>query len=49
VDVRFKLPVLLPARCGFAAEPNDEGWSFQLFDARTGKPHLAGTVGRKAM
>lgn len=46
VDVRFKLPVLLPAKVGFAAEqgaaPDD--WRFDLFDARNGKPHVAGTV-----
>jgi acyl dehydratase len=44
VDVRFKAPVLLPARCGFAAQATDKGWSFDLFDARKGKPHLAGTI-----
>lgn len=44
VDVRFKLPVLLPAKVGFASEASESGWSFQLFDARKGKPHLAGTV-----
>ncbi|HEV2784663.1 MAG TPA: MaoC/PaaZ C-terminal domain-containing protein [Actinophytocola sp.] len=44
VDVRFKLPVLLPARTGFAASTVDQGWGFELFDARTGRPHLAGTV-----
>jgi acyl dehydratase len=44
VDVRFKLPVLLPAKVGFAAETTESGWNFQLFDARTGKPHLAGTI-----
>jgi acyl dehydratase len=44
VDVRFKLPVLLPARCGFASRATDEGWTFDLFDARKGKPHLAGSI-----
>ncbi len=44
VDVRFKLPVLLPAKVGFASHAEDTGWSFQLFDARGGKPHLAGTI-----
>jgi hypothetical protein len=49
VDVRFKVPVLLPARVGFVTHPTEDGWSFDLFDARTGKPHLAGIVGREAM
>jgi MaoC like domain len=44
VDVRFKLPVLLPARVGFATESTEDGWSFDLFGARSGKPHLAGTI-----
>jgi acyl dehydratase len=44
VDVRFKLPVLLPARVGFATHPTEDGWSFDLFDARTRKPHLAGMI-----
>lgn len=44
VDVRFKSPVLLPARCGFAVQSTEGGWEFQLFDARKGKPHLAGSI-----
>ncbi len=44
VDVRFKLPVLLPAKVGFASHAEDTGWSFQLFDARDAKPHLTGTI-----
>ncbi|MFL6143835.1 MAG: MaoC/PaaZ C-terminal domain-containing protein [Labedaea sp.] len=44
VDVGFKLPVLLPARVGFAARETEAGWEFHLFDVRTGKPHLAGSV-----
>lgn len=43
-DVRFKLPVLPPATVGFAASTVDEGRRFELFDAGTGKPHLAGTI-----
>jgi acyl dehydratase len=47
VDVRFKTPVLLPARVGFAATPDEPagGWRFELFGARNGKPHLKGFVG----
>ena len=44
VDVRFKAPVLLPAKCGFAAQASEDGWSFDLFDTRKGKPHLTGTI-----
>jgi hypothetical protein len=44
VDVRFKAPVLLPAKVGFYAERQD-GWQFELFDARSGKPHLSGVIG----
>lgn len=40
VSVRFKLPMLLPAKAGFIS---DEG-EFAVFDARTGKPHVSGTV-----
>ncbi len=44
VDVRFKTPVLLPSKVGFAATPDGDGWRFELFGARNGKPHLEGTV-----
>jgi len=35
VDVRFKLPVLLPAKVGFSASPAGEGWEFAVHDARS--------------
>ncbi|HEU4424602.1 MAG TPA: MaoC/PaaZ C-terminal domain-containing protein [Pilimelia sp.] len=44
VDVAFKLPVLLPATVGFAASPPPRGWRFSLHDARSGRPHLTGTI-----
>ncbi|QUQ70143.1 MaoC family dehydratase [Kutzneria sp. CA-103260] len=44
VDVRFKLPVLLPAKVGFSASPVAGGWEFAVHDVRTGKPHLSGTL-----
>jgi hypothetical protein len=44
VDVRFKLPVLLPAKLGFSASPVGDGWEFAVHDVRSGRPHLAGTV-----
>ncbi|GAA3430559.1 MaoC family dehydratase [Kutzneria kofuensis] len=44
VDVRFKLPILLPAKVGFSASTTGDGWEFAVHDVRTGRPHLAGTV-----
>jgi acyl dehydratase len=45
VDVRFKLPVLLPAKLAFGAEDTPGGGSrFEVRDARKGKPHLEGTI-----
>lgn len=41
VDVSFKAPVLLPATVGFSAAGQD---SFALHDARSGRPHLRGTI-----
>ena len=43
VDVAFKLPVLLPAKVGFAATEHGDGRRFELFGL-TGKPHLAGEI-----
>ena len=43
-EVEFKSPVLLPARVAFAATPDGGGWALQLWDPRTGKPHLSGEV-----
>ncbi|SDC86108.1 MaoC family dehydratase [Actinokineospora iranica] len=44
VDVRFKLPVFLPAKVGFHAEQTSDGWRFDLFDARKPKPHIEGVI-----
>lgn len=44
VDVRFKLPVLLPAKVAFTSWQTDEGWAFELWNARKPKPHLEGTI-----
>ncbi|MDO3703949.1 MaoC/PaaZ C-terminal domain-containing protein [Micromonospora sp. C28SCA-DRY-2] len=41
VDVAFKLPVPLPGTVAFSAAPARE---FALHDARTGRPHLIGTI-----
>lgn len=44
VDVQFKLPVLLPAKVAFQSIPNGKGALFSLADAKSGKPHLAGSI-----
>ena len=44
VDVAFKLPVLLPATIAIAAAPAEGGWTLDVRGAKSGKPHLAGTV-----
>jgi acyl dehydratase len=47
VDVRFKLPVLLPAKAAFTAWRSGDGpgtWAFELWNARKPKPHLEGTI-----
>lgn len=45
VDVAFKLPVLLPTTVAVAARPDGSGgWSLDVRNARSGKPHLTGTV-----
>jgi hypothetical protein len=42
VDVRFKQPVLLPAKAGFTSWSTPEGWAFELWSKS--KPHLDGTI-----
>ncbi|WP_026360556.1 MaoC family dehydratase [Amycolatopsis nigrescens] len=44
VDVRFKLPVLLPAKVAFTSWRAGDGWAFELWNARKPKPHLEGTI-----
>ncbi|MEY7973206.1 MaoC family dehydratase [Saccharomonospora xinjiangensis] len=45
VDVRFQLPVFLPAKVAFTSWHEDERtWSFELWNARRPKPHLRGTI-----
>ena len=44
VDVAFKTPVLLPSTVAFVAEPTGDGWRLGLHDAKSGRPHLAGTI-----
>jgi acyl dehydratase len=40
VDVRFKLPLFLPAQVAFGVQDD----SFEVRDASSGKPHLSGTI-----
>lgn len=44
VDVRFKTPVWLSSTVAIAAGRTSNGWSLDVRNARTGKPHLSGTV-----
>jgi acyl dehydratase len=44
VEVAFKLPVLLPATLSVAAAQDDDGWALDVRGAKSGKPHLAGTL-----
>jgi acyl dehydratase len=43
-EVAFKLPVLLPATLSLAAAQSDDGWTLDVRSAKSGKPHLAGSV-----
>ncbi|NIH86391.1 MaoC family dehydratase [Amycolatopsis granulosa] len=44
VDVKFKLPVLLPAKVAFTSWRAGDGWAVELWAARKPKPHLEGTI-----
>jgi acyl dehydratase len=44
-EVRFKRPVLLPARVAFSTDKAAGGRVFALHDAKRGIPHLEGRVG----
>ncbi len=44
VAVRFKLPMPLPAKAAFATWTAGEGREFAVADARSGRPHLSGSV-----
>ncbi len=41
VDVRFKLPLFLPAQVAFGVRGEGD---FQVRDASSGKPHLSGAL-----
>jgi acyl dehydratase len=44
VNVTFKLPVLLPAKVAFTAREKNDGWRFDVFNAKNNKPHLTGEI-----
>jgi acyl dehydratase len=47
IDVRFKLPIMLPSMIALRASPDgDGGWRFDLRAERDGKPHLTGSITR---
>lgn len=45
VSVRFKLPMLLPGKAAFATWVAGQARELAVHDARSGRPHLSGTVG----
>jgi acyl dehydratase len=44
VGVRFKLPMTIPAKAAFRSWPEGDGRAFSVTDARSGKPHVDGTL-----
>jgi acyl dehydratase len=44
VDVRFRKPILLPARVEFASAEIDDGTTFAVRDAKRQTPHLDGRI-----
>jgi acyl dehydratase len=46
VDVTFKTPVLLPSTVSLVAAHHDDGWLLDVRNAKSGKPHLSGSVTR---
>jgi acyl dehydratase len=44
VDVAFKTPVLLPSTVALAAVRTGDGWTLDVRNAKSGKPHLAGSI-----
>jgi acyl dehydratase len=43
-EVRFRKPILLPAKVEFAAAATDGGTDFAVRDAKRGTPHLDGCI-----
>jgi len=44
VAVRFRKPILLPARVGFGSDGQDDQIDFTVRDAKRGTPHLDGQI-----
>ena len=44
VDVRFKRPILLPAKVALRSESTEDGFRFALHNAKSDIPHLEGTI-----
>jgi acyl dehydratase len=44
VDVGFKTPAILPSTVAYTATRTDGSWALDLHNAKSGKPHLRGTV-----
>ena len=44
VEVRFKAPMVLPAKAAFSSRREGDARAFAVHDARKGKPHITGTV-----
>lgn len=44
LDVKFKLPMLLPAKAAFTTWTTGDGYAFELWDASKPKPYLEGTI-----
>lgn len=44
VGVRFKLPMPIPGKVAFSTSAEGDRREFAVHDARSGKPHVAGTV-----
>jgi acyl dehydratase len=49
VEVAFKLPVFLPGRVALSTSLEGGSHEFALHDAKSGKPHMSGTVRRRGV
>jgi len=44
-NFEFKSPLLLPSTVGFASHSQEGAWTFAVAEARSGRPHLSGSIG----
>jgi len=42
--VAFKLPVLLPSTIALSTEQTDTGYTLDVRNAKSGKPHMSGAI-----